>query len=94
VPPDGFGRGRGGHRHHGDATATPTRPGVAAVAATGDALIHQGRALVAGAAAAGAAGGTDYDFSGVFADVAPVISAADLAICHLETPVAPPWVSS
>ncbi len=43
-----------------------------------------------GAAAAGQAQGVDYDFSGVFADVAPVIGAADLAICHLETPVAPP----
>jgi poly-gamma-glutamate capsule biosynthesis protein CapA/YwtB (metallophosphatase superfamily) len=45
---------------------------------------------VAGAAAAGQAHGTGYDFSGVFAPVAPIISAADLAICHLETPLAPP----
>ena len=41
-----------------------------------------------GAAAAARAQGTDYDFSGVFAAVAPVIGGADLAICHLETPVA------
>ncbi len=58
--------------------------------ATGDVLIHQGGALVQGAAAAGRAQGVDYDFSGVFAAVAPVIGGADLAICHLETPLAPP----
>src|SRR3712207_3741906 len=70
-------------------TATPWQPASFTVVATGDVLIHQDGELVAGAAAAGAAQGTDYDFSGVFADVTPVISAADLAICHLETPVAP-----
>jgi len=60
------------------------------VIATGDVLIHQGGALVNGAAAAGRAQSTGYDFSGVFTNVAPVIGGADLAICHLETPLAPP----
>ncbi|SHG85473.1 poly-gamma-glutamate synthesis protein (capsule biosynthesis protein) [Streptoalloteichus hindustanus] len=58
--------------------------------ATGDVLIHQEGALVRQAAAAGAAKGVGFDFGDVFADVAPVISGADLAICHLETPVAGP----
>ena len=71
-------------------SAAPTRPASFTLVATGDVLIHQGGALVEGAAAAGRARGTGYDFSGVFADVAPVIGAADLAICHLETPLAPP----
>ncbi len=70
-------------------TATATQPASFTVAASGDVLIHQGGPLVEGAAAAGRAQGTDYDFSGVFADVATVIGGADLAICHLETPVAP-----
>lgn len=35
-------------------------------------------------------GGQFHDFSPMFAAVAPVLSAFDLAICHLETPVAPP----
>jgi len=35
-------------------------------------------------------GGATYDFSPMFHAVAPLISSADLAICHLETPVAPP----
>jgi poly-gamma-glutamate synthesis protein (capsule biosynthesis protein) len=69
---------------------TPTPPSSVTVVATGDVLIHQGGALVAGAAAAGEARGTGYDFSGVFAAVAPVIGAADLAICHLEVPLASP----
>jgi poly-gamma-glutamate capsule biosynthesis protein CapA/YwtB (metallophosphatase superfamily) len=58
--------------------------------ASGDVLVHQKGPLVSGAAAAGRANGTGYDFSGVFAEVAPVIRDADLAICHLETPLAEP----
>lgn len=60
------------------------------VLASGDVLVHQRGRLVAGAAQAGRATGTGYDFSGVFAPVAPLVRAADLAICHLETPVAEP----
>lgn len=60
------------------------------VLASGDVLVHQGGRLVAGAAQAGRATGTGYDFNGVFAPVAPIVRAADLAICHLETPVAEP----
>jgi poly-gamma-glutamate synthesis protein (capsule biosynthesis protein) len=54
--------------------------------ATGDVLVHQGLELTAGAQQADGS----YDFSTVLAPVAPLIEAADLAICHLETPVAPP----
>ncbi|MCW2699677.1 MAG: hypothetical protein JWQ45_1212 [Blastococcus sp.] len=54
--------------------------------ATGDVLIHQGRSLTEGALHSDGS----YDFSGVLAPIAPMVSAADLAICHLETPVAPP----
>ena len=53
--------------------------------ATGDVLVHQDRALTAGARRDDGS----YDFSGVLAPVAPLVGAADLAICHLETPVAP-----
>ncbi len=37
-----------------------------------------------------AAGRTGYYFDPIFAAVRPVVSAADLAICHLETPLGPP----
>jgi poly-gamma-glutamate capsule biosynthesis protein CapA/YwtB (metallophosphatase superfamily) len=71
-------------------TTVSAGPASLTVVATGDVLIHQDGHLVAGAAAAGRAHGVGYDFSGVFAPVAPIIRAADLAICHLETPLAPP----
>jgi poly-gamma-glutamate synthesis protein (capsule biosynthesis protein) len=69
--------------------ATPppaaVEPQTLTLVATGDVLVHQDRALTAGARQED--GG--YDFGDVFAAVAPIVSAADLAICHLETPVAP-----
>jgi poly-gamma-glutamate synthesis protein (capsule biosynthesis protein) len=55
------------------------------VLAAGDVLIHQDLELTQGARLPGG-----YDFSGVLAPVAPIVRGADLAICHLETPVAPP----
>jgi poly-gamma-glutamate synthesis protein (capsule biosynthesis protein) len=66
-------------------TAAAAVPGSFTLVATGDVLIHQDRALTAGALQPDGS----YDFSGVLAPVAPMIKAADLAICHLETPVAP-----
>jgi hypothetical protein len=36
------------------------------------------------------AGGLGHDFSPMYARIAPLISSVDLAVCHLETPVAPP----
>lgn len=36
------------------------------------------------------AGGAGYDFSPMFADVHPLLDSVDLAICHLEVPIAPP----
>lgn len=67
------------------APSSPPPPESFTLLATGDVLVHQDRALTAGAARPD--GG--YDFSGVLAPVAPLIGDADLAICHLETPVAP-----
>jgi poly-gamma-glutamate capsule biosynthesis protein CapA/YwtB (metallophosphatase superfamily) len=64
---------------------TPEPPDEFTLVATGDVLVHQGRALTRGAAT----GDGGYDFTEVFAGIAPTVEAADLAICHLETPVAP-----
>jgi poly-gamma-glutamate synthesis protein (capsule biosynthesis protein) len=36
------------------------------------------------------AGGRGYDFRPIYARVQPLLSSVDLAICHLETPIAPP----
>ncbi|MEO5724295.1 MAG: CapA family protein [Ilumatobacteraceae bacterium] len=53
------------------------------VAFTGDTLLHS-PLVRSGLTANG------YDFSPMFAEIAPIVSWADLGICHLETPVAPP----
>jgi len=66
--------------------SVPPPPDSFTLVATGDVLVHQGGSLTAGARQPDGS----WDFSAVFAGVAPVLQAADLAICHLETPVAPP----
>jgi poly-gamma-glutamate capsule biosynthesis protein CapA/YwtB (metallophosphatase superfamily) len=68
------------------ASTTAAAPDSFTLVATGDVLIHQGLELTAGAQQAD--GG--YDFSAVLAPVAALVRDADLAVCHLETPVAPP----
>ena len=55
------------------------------IAATGDVLIHQ--PVADEAAANGATVGLPYDFRPMFSLIRPIISAADLAICHVETPL-------
>jgi poly-gamma-glutamate capsule biosynthesis protein CapA/YwtB (metallophosphatase superfamily) len=52
------------------------------IAATGDFLIHS---LVYQQALT--YGGTAYDFGPMLAEVEPLLSAADLAICHVEVPL-------
>jgi Bacterial capsule synthesis protein PGA_cap len=58
------------------------------VVASGDVLVHEPIAAQA-ATDAQTSGQLPYDFRAMFAGVKPVVSAADLAICHLETPIAP-----
>ena len=52
------------------------------IAATGDLLIH--RAIVQTARTA-----DGWDFTPLFSQVAPILRAADLAVCHVETPMSP-----
>jgi poly-gamma-glutamate synthesis protein (capsule biosynthesis protein) len=58
------------------------------VAASGDVLPHS--PLWTTAQQAGRLTGQAYDFRPMFAPVAPLVTPADLAICHLETPLVPP----
>jgi poly-gamma-glutamate synthesis protein (capsule biosynthesis protein) len=53
------------------------------IAASGDILLH----LPVQSSGRAAAGGNGYDFNPMFDDVRALISSADLAICHLETPL-------
>jgi poly-gamma-glutamate capsule biosynthesis protein CapA/YwtB (metallophosphatase superfamily) len=55
--------------------------------ASGDVLPH--RSVVEWARTSGARSGRSYDFGSMFASIRPVVSAADLAVCHLETPLSP-----
>ncbi|MFD4795835.1 CapA family protein [Streptomyces anulatus] len=52
--------------------------------AAGDVLPHSS-VIDRAAADADAAGGVGYDFAPMLAGVAPVVSGADLAFCHMET---------
>jgi poly-gamma-glutamate synthesis protein (capsule biosynthesis protein) len=63
----------------------PPPPAELTVLGAGDVLIHP----PVWEQAAADAEGSGYDFYPIFADLRPVISGADLAICHLETPLAP-----
>jgi poly-gamma-glutamate synthesis protein (capsule biosynthesis protein) len=56
------------------------------IVATGDVLLHE-RLWVQAQRDADPDG--DWDFAPQLASIKPVVSAADLAICHLETPLAP-----
>ncbi|MGB5935043.1 MAG: CapA family protein [Ornithinimicrobium sp.] len=53
------------------------------IAASGDELPH---APVLESASANASGG-GYDFGPMFAQIEPLVSSADLALCHMETPL-------
>jgi poly-gamma-glutamate synthesis protein (capsule biosynthesis protein) len=67
------------------AAAAPERPVRLTVAASGDLLIHTpvaARALALG-------GGRRYDFAPLFRPLRRWIAGADLALCHVETPLVP-----
>jgi len=75
-----------------EATTTTTRPPRSfSMAFSGDILLHN-NVIQSGAANAktkNADGTTAYDFNPMFDDVRETISAADVAICHQETPISP-----
>jgi poly-gamma-glutamate synthesis protein (capsule biosynthesis protein) len=83
-----------GRAHTGSPNTEPQSSATAprneiTVAAAGDLLVHP--ELTGQAAAdARAAGHVGYDFNQVLAAVRPLVSRADLGICHMETPLAEP----
>lgn len=68
-------------------TTAPARPERVTLAVTGDLLPHI--AVDQRAAALGTASGSAFDFRPMFDEVAPLLAAADLALCHLEVPLSP-----
>jgi poly-gamma-glutamate synthesis protein (capsule biosynthesis protein) len=74
-----------------DATANPPGfvPRTATILGSGDVLIHPPLTEQARQDAA-AKGESGYDFNEILDSIAPDVQGADLAICELETPLAPP----
>lgn len=68
------------------ANTAPPADRTITIAGTGDVLPH---ASVVARAKANAGSGEDYDFTPMFAEIQPFISSADLALCHMETPISP-----
>jgi Bacterial capsule synthesis protein PGA_cap len=58
--------------------------------ATGDVLLHTALWEQARADATSVGNPGGHDFGPMLAGIRPVVSGADVAICHMETPVAPP----
>lgn len=69
-------------------TTQPPGPSRITLAFAGDLLPHG--PVNDRAAANGRAAGVAYDYAPMLAPVAPIISGADVAICHLEVPMHPP----
>ncbi len=70
-------------------TPSPTpEPRAFTVVATGDVLLHE-RLWRQAENDVSQTGNAPMDFAPQLANLAPVVSAADLAICHLEVPLAP-----
>src|SRR5829696_1460197 len=67
--------------------ARPSARRVFTLLASGDVLSHG--SVVARARAYGARSGRRFDFRPMFAAIRPIVAAADLAVCHLETPLSP-----
>ncbi|MEU5779738.1 CapA family protein [Micromonospora lupini] len=68
-------------------TRDPANRRTVRLVAAGDVLVHPAVTAQARRDAARAGG---MDFAPMFAGVAPVVGGADLALCHLETPLADP----
>jgi poly-gamma-glutamate capsule biosynthesis protein CapA/YwtB (metallophosphatase superfamily) len=70
------------------ATTTATAgPPSFTIVASGDVLPHT--SVVARARAYGRSTGRSYDFRPMLSAIKPIVSSADLAICHIETPLSP-----
>ncbi len=70
------------------ATQEPFVPRTITVVMNGDVLLHDGLWTTAEIDAADTGRG-DMDFRPLLSDLKPLVSGADLAVCHMETPLAP-----
>ncbi len=68
-----------------DGATTTAAPRTITIAGSGDILMH----TPVNAAGLANGGGQVHDFDPMFAEVTDEISGADVAICHMETPISP-----
>jgi poly-gamma-glutamate capsule biosynthesis protein CapA/YwtB (metallophosphatase superfamily) len=68
-------------------TTAAAGPASFTIVASGDVLPHT--SVVARARAYGRSTGRSYDFRPMLSAIKPIVSSADLAICHIETPLSP-----
>lgn len=83
VTATGTGTTDSGDRQPATTTTLPFEARTFTLVATGDLLVHEYVADMAGYYA----GDGGFDFNPMFRRVQPVLAGADLAICHLETPL-------
>ncbi|WP_161962455.1 CapA family protein [Nocardioides speluncae] len=87
--------GKTGPEEVPSASVSPTaaqgkpRPTKVTIALTGDVLAHDTLFEVAADNAERKSGARQFDFRPMLKGLRPVVAEADLAICHLETPLAP-----
>jgi poly-gamma-glutamate capsule biosynthesis protein CapA/YwtB (metallophosphatase superfamily) len=74
---------------HTPTSPTTTAPRTVTILGSGDVLIHPPLWQQAQADAR-AEGKTGYDFGPIYAGIAPALKGVDVAICEMETPLAPP----
>jgi hypothetical protein len=72
----------------GTESSAPTGPRTITILGAGDELLHND-VWAQGTKDAKADGKPGMYFDDIFTDVKPAIEAADVAVCHMETPVAP-----
>jgi hypothetical protein len=77
-----------GARARGEAVQLPP-PRSLTLVATGDVLLHDALWHQARADAVAAGRPGEHDFGPLLAGIRPLVQEADVAICHMETPVAP-----
>jgi poly-gamma-glutamate capsule biosynthesis protein CapA/YwtB (metallophosphatase superfamily) len=73
-----------------EAREAAERPRSFTLVATGDVLLHTALWDQARADAAAQGNPAGHDFGPILAGIEPLVSQADVAICHMETPIAPP----
>lgn len=89
VPAIGVADATGARASRGEPSGSRPAARTVTLAFSGDTLVH----TQIWTQAAAAAGGSGYDFRPMLAPLRPLLDPIDLAVCHLESTIAPPGVA-